>query len=86
MVFTKYENSSYLTAACTKDYLLSYFLSGFQNETKINLYSSFNLESTNNICSISYMSSNAHIIHTKIEGKSVKLTTIKHKLNIYKMD
>ena len=84
VVFTKYENSSYLTAACTKDYLLSYFLSGFQNETKINLYSSFNLESTNNICSISYMSSNAHIIHTKIEGKSVKLTTIKHKLNIYK--
>ena len=63
--------------------MLSYFLSGFQNETKINLYSSFSLESTNNICSISYTSSNGHIVHTKIEDKSIKLTSIKQKLSIY---
>ena len=83
VVFTKYENSSYLVAACTKYYMLSHFLPGAQNETRIYSYSSSSINPTNDTCSLSFMSSYAYIVHTKIEGKSIVLTLVKQKLHIY---
>ena len=83
VVFSRYENSSYLVASCTKDYMLSYFLAGSPNETRIYAFSSSSVASTNNTCSMSFLSSYAYILHTKIEGSSIVLTLVKQKLSIY---
>ena len=83
VVFSRYENSSYLVASCTMDYMLSYFLSGSPIEKRIYGFSSSNVASTNDTCSVSFLLSYAYILHTKIEGSSIVLTLVKQKLSIY---
>ena len=83
VIFNRYENSSYLVATCTKNYMLSYYLSGSPNETRIYSFSSSSVSATNDTCSTSYLLTYAYIIHTKIQGQSIELTIVKQKLNLY---
>ena len=83
VIFNRYENSSYLVATCTKNYMLSYYLSGSPDETRIYAFSSSSVSATNDTCSTSYLLTYAYIIHTKIQGQSIELTIVKQKLYLY---
>ena len=73
-----------MVASCAKDCMLTYYLSGSPNETKVYPYSTSGVASTNNTCSLSFLSSNAYILYTKLEGNNIALTLVKQSLSISK--